>query len=53
MVKKSVRFSSYYGFGAIRRKLMEKKIETAVNIILFVSLFATAWDLSIVRDFSW
>ncbi len=31
---------------------MEKKIETAVNIIIFISLFATAWDLSIVRDFS-
>ncbi|VFS87392.1 Uncharacterised protein [Kluyvera cryocrescens] len=28
---------------------MEKRIETAVNIILFISLFATAWDLSLVR----
>lgn len=32
---------------------MEKKIETAVNIIIFLSLFATAWDLSFVRDFNW
>lgn len=32
---------------------MEKKLETAVNIILFISLFATAWDLSLVHDFSW
>ena len=31
---------------------MEKKIETAVNIIIFVSLFATAWDLSMVRGFN-
>lgn len=32
---------------------MEKRIETAVNLILFISLFATAWDLSLVRSFSW
>lgn len=32
---------------------MEKKIEAVVHLIVFVSLFATAWDLSIVRDFSW
>jgi hypothetical protein len=52
-VKKSVRFSLCNGQQAIRRIIMEKKIDTAVNIILFVSLFATAWDLSLVRDFSW
>ncbi|AGB78165.1 hypothetical protein DBY68_003310 [Pseudocitrobacter sp. RIT415] len=32
---------------------MEKRIETAVNLIIFISLFATAWDLSLVQDFSW
>ncbi len=32
---------------------MERRIETTVNIILFISLFATAWDLSLVRSFSW
>lgn len=31
---------------------MEKKIATAVNLILFISLFATDWDLSLIRDFS-
>lgn len=32
---------------------MEKRIETAVNLIIFLSLFATAWDLSLVQDFNW
>ncbi len=32
---------------------MEKRIETAVNVILFISLFATAWDLSLVQALNW
>lgn len=32
---------------------MEKRIDTAVNIIVFISLFATAWDLSLVQAFNW
>ncbi len=50
---KSLRFSVFNGCSDIRRIKMERRIETAVNIILFISLFATAWDLSLVRSFSW
>ena len=50
---KSLRFSMFNGCTDIRRIKMEKRIETAVNLILFISLFATAWDLSLVRSFSW
>lgn len=32
---------------------MEKRIETAINLIMFLSLLATAWDLSLVRHLSW
>lgn len=32
---------------------MEKRIETTVNLIMFLSLLATAWDLSLVQDFPW
>ena len=32
---------------------MDKRIETAVNVFVFISLFATAWDLSLVQAFSW
>lgn len=28
---------------------MEKRIETAINLIMFLSLLATAWDLSLVH----
>lgn len=28
---------------------MEKRIETTVNLIIFLSLLATAWDLSLVH----
>ena len=50
---KSLRFSMFNGCTDIRRIRMEKRIETAVNIIVFISLFATAWDLSLVRAFNW
>ena len=43
----------FNGCTDIRRIKMEKRIETAVNIIVFISLFATAWDLSLVRAFNW
>ncbi|MBX4755047.1 hypothetical protein CWT00_09270 [Klebsiella sp. CVUAS 8534.2] len=32
---------------------MEKRIETVVNLIMFLSLLATAWDLSLVDHLSW
>ena len=32
---------------------MEKRIETAINLIMFLSLLATAWDLSLVHHLSW
>ena len=50
---KSLRFSMFNGCTDLRRIKMEKRIETAVNIIVFISLFATAWDLSLVRAFNW
>lgn len=50
---KSLRFSVFNGCSDMRRIKMERRIETTVNIILFISLFATAWDLSLVRSFSW
>ncbi|PLM28131.1 hypothetical protein CWN58_22260, partial [Klebsiella quasipneumoniae] len=28
---------------------MEKRLETVVNLIMFLSLLATAWDLSLVH----
>ncbi|HBY1696883.1 TPA: hypothetical protein MIQ80_15060, partial [Klebsiella pneumoniae] len=28
---------------------MEKRLETVVNVIMFLSLLATAWDLSLVH----
>lgn len=31
---------------------MEKRIETVVNLIMFLSLLATAWDLSLVHHLS-
>ena len=30
---------------------MEKRLETVVNVIMFLSLLATAWDLSLVHTF--
>ena len=32
---------------------MEKRIETAINLIMFLSLLATAWDLSLVHHLCW
>ena len=32
---------------------MEKRIETAINLLMFLSLLATAWDLSLVNHLSW
>ena len=32
---------------------MEKRIETAINLIMFLSLMATSWDLSLVHHLSW
>ena len=32
---------------------MEKRIETAINLIMFLSLLATGWDLSLVLHLSW
>lgn len=32
---------------------MEKRIETVVNLIMFLSLLASAWDLSLVHHLSW
>lgn len=32
---------------------MEKRIETAINLIMFLSLLATAWALSLVHHLSW
>ncbi|ROS03893.1 hypothetical protein EC841_101424 [Raoultella ornithinolytica] len=32
---------------------MEKRIETTVNVIIFLSLLATAWDLSLVHHLPW
>ena len=32
---------------------MEKRIETTINLIMFLSLLATAWDLSLVHQLSW
>ena len=43
-------FNGCTDIGGIK---MAKRIETAVNIILFISLFATAWDLSLVRALNW
>ncbi|SWD09778.1 Uncharacterised protein [Klebsiella pneumoniae] len=32
---------------------MEKRLETVVNVIMFLSLLATAWDLSLVHYLAW
>lgn len=32
---------------------MEKRIETVVNLIMFLSLLATSWDLSLVHHLAW
>ena len=32
---------------------MEKRLETVVNVIMFLSLLATAWDLSLVHLLAW
>ncbi|PXM29051.1 hypothetical protein DMS64_02625 [Klebsiella variicola] len=32
---------------------MEKRLDTVVNLIMFLSLLATAWDLSLVHHFAW
>lgn len=32
---------------------MEKRLETVVNVIMFLSLLATAWDLSLVHHLTW
>ncbi|QDI08603.1 hypothetical protein electrica_02483 [Klebsiella electrica] len=32
---------------------MEKRIDTAINLIMFLSLLVTAWDLSLVHHLSW
>ncbi|MEH9458361.1 hypothetical protein RAE73_04115 [Klebsiella pneumoniae] len=32
---------------------MEKRLETVVNVIMFLSLLATAWDLSLVHHLAW
>lgn len=32
---------------------MEKRIETVVNLIMFLSLLATAWDLSLAHHLAW
>lgn len=32
---------------------MEKRLETVVNLIMFLSLLATVWDLSLVHHLAW
>lgn len=32
---------------------MEKRLETVVNLIMFLSLLATDWDLSLVHHLAW
>ena len=32
---------------------MEKRLDTVVNLIMFLSLLATAWDLSLVHHLGW
>ncbi len=32
---------------------MEKRLETVVNVIMFLSQLATAWDLSLVHHLAW
>lgn len=32
---------------------MDKRIETTVNVIIFLSLLATAWDISLVHHLPW
>ncbi|SXD68045.1 Uncharacterised protein [Klebsiella variicola] len=32
---------------------MEKRLDTVVNLIMFLSLLATAWDLSLVHHLTW
>ena len=33
--------------------VLHERIETVVNLIMFLSLLATAWDLSLVHHLSW
>ena len=32
---------------------MEKRLDTVVNVIMFLSLLAPAWDLSLVHHLAW
>ncbi len=32
---------------------MVKRLETVINLIMFLSLLATAWDLSLVHHLAW
>lgn len=32
---------------------MEKRLDTVVNLIMFLSLLATAWDLLLVHHLAW